>query len=206
MEGIADMAVERFLDRRAGADGHMTDSARIKIETLHEPVDAVGQGAGDGFRADIKAASQNGRHEDADKDGDHQKCRRVTHGHHVRSGSAGNASIGAAKVAIVKPRNAAGWAEDGGRIAYSLLIVAGLGLLLSGCAYQPVTEAVDPPGFFSGLLHGVISPYAVIVGLFSEVRVYAYPNSGWFYDFGFMTGLLPWAFSAISIGARSAAS
>ena len=83
-------------------------------------------------------------------------------------------------------------------------LLAGVGLLLAGCAYQPAVEAVDPPGFFSGLLHGVIAPYAVVVGLFSEVRVYAFPNSGWFYDFGFMLGLFPWAISAMSIGARSA--
>lgn len=87
-----------------------------------------------------------------------------------------------------------------------LLVAIGLGLLLSGCAHQPPTDAASPPGFFYGLLHGAISPYALIVGLFGETRIYAFPNSGWFYDLGFMLGLLPWAFSAVSIGARSAAS
>ena len=75
-----------------------------------------------------------------------------------------------------------------------------MGLLLSGCAYQPSLEASDPPGFFYGLLHGFLAPYALLAGLFSEIRVYAYPNSGWFYDFGFMLGLLPWAFSAMLRG------
>ena len=87
-----------------------------------------------------------------------------------------------------------------------LLVVTALGLLLTGCAHQPVSEAADAPGFFWGLLHGAISPYALIAGVFSEVRVYAYPNGGWPYDLGFMLGLLPWAFSAMSIGARSASS
>lgn len=84
-------------------------------------------------------------------------------------------------------------------------MIVGFGLLLSGCAHQAVSGEIDPPGFFSGLLHGVISPYALVAGLFSEIRIYAYPNGGWLYDFGFMLGLLPWAFSAMSIGARSAA-
>ena len=90
------------------------------------------------------------------------------------------------------------------RPSLTLLLIAGSVLLLAGCAYQPASEVADPPGFFSGLLHGVTSPYSIVAGLFSEIRIYAYPNSGWFYDLGFLLGLVPWAFSAMSIGARSA--
>jgi hypothetical protein len=39
-----------------------------------------------------------------------------------------------------------------------------------------------------GLLHGFISPFALIGELFTNVRVYAYPNSGGWYDFGFVVG------------------
>ena len=62
-------------------------------------------------------------------------------------------------------------------------------LLLTGCAYQPVNVAYDPPGFFMGIIHGAIAPFALIIGFFSEVRIYAFPNSGWWYDLGFMFGI-----------------
>lgn len=65
-------------------------------------------------------------------------------------------------------------------------------VLLAGCAYQPIPQAYDPPGFFSGLIHGWTSPIALFIGLFSEVRVYSFPNSGWFYDLGFMLGISSW--------------
>lgn len=93
---------------------------------------------------------------------------------------------------------------DWGTLGLRLALLIGIAALLSGCAYQTTVETADPPGFFSGLLHGLLSPYSLVAGLFSEIRVYAYPNSGWFYDFGFMTGLLPWAYSAMFRGMLSA--
>lgn len=43
------------------------------------------------------------------------------------------------------------------------------------------------PGFWRGLWHGFIAPVAFIVSLFSNVvRIYAVPNAGRWYDFGFM--------------------
>ena len=53
----------------------------------------------------------------------------------------------------------------------------------------PVVRAVIP-GFWKGLWHGIIAPIAFIVSLFSDhVRIYASPNSGLWYDFGFMIGI-----------------
>ena len=43
------------------------------------------------------------------------------------------------------------------------------------------------------LLHGIVAPWALVGGFFLDIRVYAFPNSGWFYDLGFMLGLLPYA-------------
>ena len=71
-------------------------------------------------------------------------------------------------------------------------------LLLIGCAYQPINTAYDPSGFFMGLIHGWISPIALVVGFFSDVRVYAFPNSGWWYDLGFMLGISTWGGAAAS--------
>ena len=46
------------------------------------------------------------------------------------------------------------------------------------------------PGFWKGLWHGFIAPIAFVVSLFSDaVRIYALPNAGRWYDFGFMLGI-----------------
>lgn len=69
-------------------------------------------------------------------------------------------------------------------------------LILVGCAYQPITTAYEPPGFFMGLIHGFVAPFALIGGLFSDIRIYAFPNTGWFYDLGFMLGISAWGGAA----------
>jgi len=70
-----------------------------------------------------------------------------------------------------------------------LLALVALGLL-AACATQPdaVSPPAGPPGFLLGLVHGFISPFALIGQIFMHVRVYAYPNSGGWYDLGFMIG------------------
>lgn len=46
------------------------------------------------------------------------------------------------------------------------------------------------PGFFSGIWHGLLAPYSLIARwFFTDVGMYAIPNSGWFYDFGFLLGV-----------------
>ena len=62
-------------------------------------------------------------------------------------------------------------------------------VILAGCATQPVSEyAYDPPGFFSGVWHGLVLPISIVGSLFWDFRIYAFPNSGWFYDLGFVLG------------------
>ncbi|MCP5395332.1 MAG: hypothetical protein H6918_01110 [Sphingomonadaceae bacterium] len=73
------------------------------------------------------------------------------------------------------------------------MLVLPLLLLLAACATQ-VPEAVergsDTPGFLMGLWHGFIFPFAWIISLFkSDVAVYAVPNNGGWYDFGFFLGI-----------------
>ncbi len=72
-------------------------------------------------------------------------------------------------------------------------------IAFSGCAHQPYGDAYDPPGFFMGIWHGFVAPFALVGGIFSDIRIYAFPNSGWFYDFGFMTGLLIFLIWIISL-------
>jgi len=70
----------------------------------------------------------------------------------------------------------------------SLLGVFVYALALSACATQPTPEAFEPPGFLMGILHGFLSLFSLIGSLFWDVRVYAFPNSGRWYDVGFLLG------------------
>ncbi|MEO6360185.1 MAG: hypothetical protein ABIO43_06390 [Sphingomicrobium sp.] len=76
-----------------------------------------------------------------------------------------------------------------------------LSLALSACAATQTAQAVAPqaPGFWLGVWHGFIFPVAWIVSLFSDnVSIYAVPNNGGWYDFGFFVGIV-----FLGVGARS---
>jgi hypothetical protein len=64
-------------------------------------------------------------------------------------------------------------------------------VLITSCtAVQAVPPSPGGPGFLLGFWHGFIAPIAFIVSVFSEtVRIYAVPNTGVWYDFGFMLGI-----------------
>jgi hypothetical protein len=66
-------------------------------------------------------------------------------------------------------------------------------LLLSACASQApdgVSQAAASPGFLWGLWHGFIFPWSFIGSLFNpDIAVYAVPNKGGWYDFGFFLGV-----------------
>jgi hypothetical protein len=63
-----------------------------------------------------------------------------------------------------------------------------LGLMLASCATQPPSNAYAPPGFFLGLVHGLTAFFSLIASIFWDVRVYAFPNGGGWYEFGFVLG------------------
>ena len=72
--------------------------------------------------------------------------------------------------------------------------------MLGGCAATQAADAVASaaPGFWLGLWHGFIFPIAWIVSLFADkVAVYAVPNSGGWYDFGYFVGIV-----FLGVGAR----
>jgi len=86
-----------------------------------------------------------------------------------------------------------------------LVLMAAL-LFLSGCA-QHYTGATysDPYGFFSGILHGFLLPFAFIanvtswvlsffnINIFSEIQFVGRPNTGFlFYYIGYILGLSAW--------------
>jgi hypothetical protein len=71
-------------------------------------------------------------------------------------------------------------------ICFGVLIIL---VLLSACATQPEPTAFDPPGFFIGFWNGLTIFFSLIAHLFnSNIRIYAFPNSGGWYDFGFFLG------------------
>ena len=74
-------------------------------------------------------------------------------------------------------------------VAFALLAL----LALTACAATQQVGAVVPqaPGFWLGLWHGFIFPVAWIVSLFADkVAVYAVPNNGGWYDFGYFLGIV----------------
>ena len=80
-----------------------------------------------------------------------------------------------------------------------LLALAPLALL-AACAATQSPDAVAPqaPGFLLGLWHGFIFPVAWLVSLFApKVAIYAVPNAGGWYDFGYFLGIV-----VFGVGAR----
>jgi hypothetical protein len=67
-------------------------------------------------------------------------------------------------------------------------IVVALAALVPGCAHQPPPLPIGSPGFFSGFLHGFLVLFALVASIFTDVRIYAFPNSGFWYDVGFFIG------------------
>ena len=77
-------------------------------------------------------------------------------------------------------------------LSLKLLIVITLLLLLTSCAAgkaQFTTE--NPAGFWYGLWHGIISIISLIIHIFNNnVSVYEINNTGGWYDFGFIFGVI----------------
>ena len=80
-----------------------------------------------------------------------------------------------------------------------LFLVLGPAALLSACARQSAAAvAAGAPGFLHGLWDGFVFPFAWLVSLFvPEVAVYAVPNNGGWYDFGYFLGVV-----VFGVGAR----
>lgn len=68
------------------------------------------------------------------------------------------------------------------------VVLCSMILVLSSCAHQLKISAYDVPGFWAGVLHGFLILFTFIGSLFSDVRIYAFPNSGSWYDFGYVIG------------------
>ena len=80
------------------------------------------------------------------------------------------------------------------------ILILAAALALSACAATQAPDAVasTAPDFWLGLWHGFIFPVAWIVSLFTDkVAIYAVPNNGGWYDFGYFLGIV-----VFGVGAR----
>lgn len=65
-------------------------------------------------------------------------------------------------------------------------------LVLAGCAAGDTRFTVEEPaGFWMGLWHGLIACVTLVLGIFYDsVEIYERNNSGGWYDFGFLIGIM----------------
>jgi len=63
-----------------------------------------------------------------------------------------------------------------------------LAATLSACATQPHPSALEPPGFWMGIVHGFTILFSLVGSIFTDYRIYAFPNSGVWYDLGYFLG------------------
>jgi len=73
----------------------------------------------------------------------------------------------------------------------------------ASCAVQGPGAGVhsDPPGFLVGGWHGATILFRLVASIFTDTRIYAFPNSGFGYDFGFVAAICAWCIAwALSTG------
>ena len=77
-------------------------------------------------------------------------------------------------------------------LSFKLLALIPLMFLLASCAAGDIQfTSESPAGFWFGLWHGVISFISLIIHLFNDsVTVYELNNTGGWYDFGFLLGVI----------------
>ena len=76
------------------------------------------------------------------------------------------------------------------RLISYLLIVLAAAFFFTGCATHSVEQISNPPGFIKGLLHGFILLFSFIGSLFTDYEIYAIPNNGGWYNFGYLIGIM----------------
>jgi len=87
---------------------------------------------------------------------------------------------------------------------HKLAVTFGIALVLASCATQPA-PLDHTPGFLSGLFNGFTVVFSLIGSIFYNVRIYAYPNSGGWYDFGFVLGAIAFFSTAPLLRTKSPA-
>lgn len=84
-------------------------------------------------------------------------------------------------------------------IQLKLILLAIVVFIFTSCASKcgmpdPISNQLLDPltyGFFGGVLHGIVMPFAFIVSLASPcIEIYASNNIGSWYDFGYLIGVM----------------
>ena len=76
--------------------------------------------------------------------------------------------------------------ENRRSVLFLLLILLGL----AACATQPASTGMNLPGFWMGVAHGFLMFFSMIGSFFTDIRIYAFPNAGTFYDLGYLLGAM----------------
>ena len=89
------------------------------------------------------------------------------------------------------------------KIIFAALIALML-FTLTGCVPGGGSYTTDDPaGFFSGIWHGWIAPFSLILGIFKhEYRIYEVVNSGWWYDLGFYMAVIGGGVGGLSLSRK----
>jgi hypothetical protein len=86
----------------------------------------------------------------------------------------------------------------------ALLVLIQVAVVACGFVGSEPFAAWDPPGFLYGVWHGLLAPWTLVIRFFLPIKMYAVPNSGWFYDLGFLIGVtgsipLGWVAAIIAV-------
>ena len=89
------------------------------------------------------------------------------------------------------------------KVKLSILIILLL-LVLTACVPGNSSYTLNKPaGFFSGIWHGWIAPFSLIISFFSRgVRMYEPINTGFAYDLGFYMAIIS-GFGGITISRKN---
>ena len=76
------------------------------------------------------------------------------------------------------------------RLFLYLILILAATFFFTACATHSAGQILNPPGFLKGLLHGFILLFSFIASLFTDYEIYAYPNVGGWYNFGYLIGVM----------------
>jgi hypothetical protein len=73
-----------------------------------------------------------------------------------------------------------------GLVVLALFLGSGVFTYYSGDVYWDTDKA----GILTGVIHGALAPLFLVAQIFSDYTMYELNNNGWWYNFGFLIGLL----------------